>query len=88
MSGAELWSRWLPRVDGPGRRLAVTMVVGLVWGFFFTPDDFRQGSTVKIIYLHVPSAMVTVSAETGCGSGATATGSAWGSAGSANAGSV
>jgi heme exporter protein C len=28
--------------------------VGLVWGFFFTPDDFRQGSTVKIIYLHVP----------------------------------
>ncbi|MEM7317686.1 MAG: heme ABC transporter permease [Pseudomonadota bacterium] len=32
--------------------------VGLIWGFFFTPDDFRQGSTVKIIYLHVPSAMM------------------------------
>lgn len=38
------------------------MVVGLVWGFFFTPDDFRQGSTVKIIYLHVPSAMMAISA--------------------------
>ena len=25
------------------------LVVGLVWGFFFTPDDYRQGSTVKII---------------------------------------
>ena len=36
------------------------LVVGLVWGFFFTPDDFRQGSTVKIIYLHVPSAMMGI----------------------------
>jgi len=36
------------------------MAVGLVWGFFFTPDDFRQGSTVKIIYLHVPSAMMAI----------------------------
>lgn len=34
--------------------------VGLIWGFFFTPDDFRQGSTVKIIYLHVPSAMIAI----------------------------
>ncbi len=39
---------------------AITLVVGLVWGFFFTPDDFRQGSTVKIIYLHVPSAMMAI----------------------------
>ncbi len=36
------------------------MALGLVWGFFFTPDDFRQGSTVKIIYLHVPSAMMAI----------------------------
>jgi heme exporter protein C len=35
-------------------------VVGLIWGFFFTPDDFRQGSTVKIIYLHVPSALMAI----------------------------
>ncbi|MDD9921084.1 MAG: heme ABC transporter permease CcmC, partial [Boseongicola sp.] len=38
----------------------VLIVIGLVWGFFFTPDDFRQGSTVKIIYLHVPSAMMAI----------------------------
>ena len=38
----------------------VLIVVGLVWGFFFTPDDYRQGSTVKIIYLHVPSAMLAI----------------------------
>jgi len=41
---------------------AVCLVVGLVWGFFFTPEDFRQGSTVKIIYLHVPSAMMAINA--------------------------
>ena len=36
------------------------LVVGLAWGFFLTPDDYRQGSTVKIIYLHVPSAMMAI----------------------------
>jgi heme exporter protein C len=36
------------------------LVTGLIWGFFFTPDDFRQGSTVKIIYLHVPSALMAI----------------------------
>ena len=33
---------------------ALTLLVGLIWGFFFTPDDYKQGATVKIIYLHVP----------------------------------
>ena len=39
---------------------AICLCVGLIWGFFFTPDDFRQGSTVKIIYLHVPSALMAI----------------------------
>ena len=38
------------------------LATGLIWGFFFTPDDYKQGSTVKIIYLHVPAAMMGVSA--------------------------
>lgn len=38
------------------------LAVGLIWGFFFTPDDYRQGSTVKIIYLHVPSALMAINA--------------------------
>jgi heme exporter protein C len=38
------------------------LIGGLVWGFFFTPDDYRQGSTVKIIYLHVPAAMMAINA--------------------------
>jgi len=38
------------------------LATGLIWGFFFTPDDYRQGSTVKIIYLHVPSALMAINA--------------------------
>ncbi len=41
---------------------ALCLVGGLVWGFFFTPDDYRQGSTVKIIYIHVPAAMMAINA--------------------------
>ena len=41
---------------------AVCIVSGLLWGFFGTPDDYRQGSTVKIIYLHVPSALMAINA--------------------------
>ncbi|MGB3554159.1 MAG: heme ABC transporter permease CcmC [Jannaschia sp.] len=35
---------------------------GLVWGFFFTPEDFRMGHSVKIIYIHVPSAFIAINA--------------------------
>ena len=38
------------------------LAVGLVWGFFLTPDDARQGATVRIIYLHVPTAMMAINA--------------------------
>ena len=49
----------LPWVAGAS---ALCLTVGLIWGFFFTPDDFRQGSTVKIIYLHVPAALMAINA--------------------------
>ena len=38
------------------------VLTGLIWGFFFTGDDFRQGATVKIIFLHVPSALMAINA--------------------------
>ncbi|MFW8592866.1 heme ABC transporter permease [Cribrihabitans neustonicus] len=41
---------------------AVLVGAGLIWGFFFTPDDYRQGSTVKIIFLHVPAALMAINA--------------------------
>lgn len=43
--------------------LALTALVsGIVWGFFFTPDDYKQGATVKIIYIHVPAALMAINA--------------------------
>ncbi len=38
------------------------LAAGLVWGFFLTPDDYKQGSTVKILFVHVPTAMMAVNA--------------------------
>ena len=40
----------------------VSLLAGLIWGFFFTPDDYKQGSTVKILFIHVPTAMMAVNA--------------------------
>ncbi len=51
------------RLVGPLFLLAALCLgAGLTWGFFLAPDDFRQGSTVRIIYLHVPSAMMAINA--------------------------
>ncbi|WP_281825343.1 heme ABC transporter permease CcmC [Jannaschia rubra] len=41
---------------------AVLCATGLIWGFFFTPEDYRMGYSVKIIYLHVPSAFIAINA--------------------------
>ncbi|WP_116084220.1 heme ABC transporter permease CcmC [Tropicimonas sp. IMCC34011] len=49
----------LPWISGLA---AVLVALGLAWGFFGTPDDYRQGSTVKIFYLHVPAAMIAINA--------------------------
>lgn len=38
------------------------LAVGLTWGFFLTPEAERFGSSVKIIYVHVPSAMLAINA--------------------------
>ncbi len=32
---------------------------GMVWGLFFAPADYLQGESVRIIYLHVPSATLS-----------------------------
>ncbi len=39
---------------------ALTLGLGLVWGFFFTPEAVNFGTSVKIIYVHVPSAFMAI----------------------------
>lgn len=33
---------------------------GMIWGLFFTPPDYKQGETVRIMYIHVPAAMMAI----------------------------
>ncbi len=55
----ETSARLLPWVAGLA---AAGLAVALVWGFFLTPDDFRQGATVRIVFVHVPAAMMAINA--------------------------
>ena len=41
---------------------ALALGTGLVWGFFLTPDDYEQGATVKILFIHVPAALMAINA--------------------------
>jgi heme exporter protein C len=36
------------------------LLVGLVFTFFLSPNDYQQGSTVRIMYIHVPSAWLAL----------------------------
>jgi heme exporter protein C len=38
----------------------VTLVVGMVWGLAFAPPDYQQGDAYRIIYVHVPSAFLSM----------------------------
>ena len=37
-----------------------TLILGLIIVFFISPDDYQQGSTVKIMYVHVPAAWISL----------------------------
>ena len=38
----------------------VFLILGLTFAFFLSPDDYQQGSTVRIMYVHVPSAWLAL----------------------------
>ena len=37
------------------------MAVGLVWGLVYAPQDYQQGQSFRIIYVHVPSSILAQS---------------------------
>ncbi|MGO3739936.1 heme ABC transporter permease [Marinomonas foliarum] len=39
----------------------VGLIVGLIWGLVFAPADYQQGNSFRIIYMHVPVAMLAQS---------------------------
>ena len=56
---------WFFRISGVIVRwlLPITvmlLVCGALWGLLVAPPDFRQGNSYRIIYIHVPSAVVAL----------------------------
>lgn len=39
-----------------------SLMVGSMWGLVFAPTDYQQGDSFRIIYIHVPSAILSMSA--------------------------
>lgn len=37
------------------------LLVGSIWGLAFAPQDYQQGDSFRIIYIHVPSAILSMS---------------------------
>lgn len=50
-----LTSRLQPWITLPA---AILLFTGIVWGLFFSPADWQQGDTVRIMYIHVPMAIL------------------------------
>ena len=36
----------------------LTFSLGLVWGIGFAPPDYKQGDVYRILFIHVPSAIL------------------------------
>ena len=36
------------------------LFIGMIFAFFLSPEDYQQGSTVRIMYVHVPSAWLSL----------------------------
>lgn len=39
---------------------ALCLIIGLIWGLVFAPADYQQGDAFRIIYVHVPTAFLSM----------------------------
>lgn len=58
--------RWFYDMTGPWAALfavlaVLLLVTGTVWGLAFAPQDYQQGNSFRIMYLHVPAAILAQS---------------------------
>lgn len=56
---------WFYRISGVILRwlLPITVLalaVGIVWGLLYAPVDYKQGNSYRIIFIHVPAAVVAL----------------------------
>jgi heme exporter protein C len=53
------WSNWL------GWIAVLCLVIGIFWGLFKAPADYQQGDAFRIIYIHVPTAFLSITLYAG-----------------------
>jgi heme exporter protein C len=54
----DIAGKWLPWLTGAS---LVFLISGTIWGLAFAPPDYQQGDSFRIIYLHVPTAILAQS---------------------------
>ena len=64
--------RWFYQMSSPwvtafGFAAALLLVIGVIWGLVYAPQDYQQGNSFRIMYVHVPAAMVAQSVYIGMG---------------------
>jgi heme exporter protein C len=59
MGSPPLFYRWASAfLPWLGVLATITFTVGLFWGLGFAPTDYKQGDVYRIIFIHVPSAIL------------------------------
>jgi len=54
----EISGRWLSWISVVA---AILLLAGAIWGLAFAPEDYQQGNSFRIIYVHVPMAILAES---------------------------
>ena len=52
---SQKWAPWL------GVLACLTLLTGTLWGLLFSPPDYLQGNSYRIIFLHIPAASLALS---------------------------
>ncbi len=58
--------RWFYEIGRPwaigfGIAAAVLLSLGMVWALLYAPADYQQGNSFRIMYVHVPIAIISQS---------------------------
>ncbi|WP_036591504.1 heme ABC transporter permease [Oceanospirillum maris] len=54
----DITGRWIPWFAVAS---ALLLIAGTVWALAFAPEDYQQGNSFRIIYIHVPAAILAQS---------------------------
>jgi heme exporter protein C len=61
LASPKIFYHWTGRIRLPVALAGLALlVIGLAWGLLFAPSDYQQGDAFRILYVHVPSAFMSM----------------------------